>query len=162
MSNNPYADACKEIENIITAMPDGALVDLMASIDWVFGRFDGLFRVLTIGEMMEADYDADEIIEACLSIGATDYNDSVRKDPSCVGGWKPCDLASMTEDARFWADDAAEWLLDNGDKIDSLEWPAKCHFDMYGHLYTDTPEMDAVYEIYDRYWASVMDDEPAA
>lgn len=132
---NEYASACKEIENILTGMTDDELVSLMCSIDHLSSRFDGLFITMSIGDLLEGDYDPMDIADACIACGATDYDSEVRRDIN--SGWKS--VEDMAEDARFYADDAAEWLLDNGYDAEFLYWP--------------TNIQDAVYGIYDRYWS---------
>lgn len=148
MAKNPYADACKSIENVLLAMGDDHMVRLMTSIDEHFSRFDGLFTPITIGDLAcDRFRDRTDIVDACLAIGATDYEDVVRWNPN--GGWESGKPEDMVDDAKLFADDAAEWLLDHDDEIEFLWW-------------TNEAAPEVIKRICDEYWNSVMDDEPAA
>lgn len=147
MSKNPYADACKRIENILLAMGDEHLVRLMTSIDEFSGAFDGRFRTMTIGDVVCDTFgDRTDLADACLAIGATDYEDLVRKTPE---GWESGKAEDMVDDAKLYADDAAEWLLDHDGDIEFLWW-------------TNEAAPEIIKRICDEYWEGVMEDEPAA
>lgn len=118
---NPYAEACKKIEAILNDMPDDDLVYLMESIGSIGNKFDGLFLPITIGELMEGGYDREDLVDACLAIGATDYDDRVRYDIN--GGWTSAAIEDMAADAHLYADDAAEYIMANEWDIELLDWP---------------------------------------
>lgn len=149
MSNNPYTDACKEIESILTSMTDSDLVDLMRSIDCFSTKFDGLFSPVSIGDLIEGGYDGTDIADACIACGAKDYESEVRHGIN--GGWKSASLEDMAEDARFYADDAAEWLLDHGEDAEFLDWPIETHYE-FGRTRVESPTMEKVLAIYEQYW----------
>ena len=142
-----YTDACKSIESVLLAMGDEHLVRLMRSIDESWSRFDGLFTPITIGDLMcDTFRDHEDIVDACLAIGATDYEDVVREGH--YGCWESGKDEDMVDDAKFYADDAAEWLLDHDELIDNLWW-------------TNEAAPEVVKRICDEYWDGVMPEKTA-
>ena len=142
---NAYSETCNEVLNVLLAMEDDDLVHLMRSIDERTSKFDGLFTPIEIGDLISDQYrDVEDVADACLAIGATDYSDLVRYNIN--GGWESGKDEDMIEDAKFWADDAAEWLLDQPEDDIPLLW------------WTDEMAMHEVIRISNEYWDTVLDE----
>lgn len=135
---NIYAKTVKTIKHVIVGMSKYNLVWLARDIDDFTGHFDGRFRPMEIGDLIEAGRDASDVAEACMCVGATDYSDLVREIAGY--GWEPADDDTLYDDAVLWADDIAEWLIENWDEYD-------------GFIYWD--DTDAEKEVKDlvtKYW----------